>query len=143
MGRLNGDVRAVIEKDAAERAESEEAGDAFYERLKTLEQEGDQEGQLRLRAEQARPAGRVGEFVHSLNVNAARRIIDWSFDDLADMEKGLANSSPEAIRTAPRGPRPAPRSSPTTGSALEAGARSAPPRRRAAQSPSPFSAAAW
>ncbi|MFD5732322.1 hypothetical protein ACFWIY_05775 [Streptomyces sioyaensis] len=89
MGRLDGDVRALIEKDIAERAGSEE-GEAYYERWNTLEQEGNQEGLLRLQAEQARPAGRVGEFVHSLNVDAARRIIDWSFDDLTDIEKGLA-----------------------------------------------------
>lgn len=32
----------------------------------------------------------MGEFVHSLNVNAARRIIDWSFDGLSGIEQGLA-----------------------------------------------------
>lgn len=79
MRRLDGDVGAVIEKDTAKRrAGTEEAGEA--------KRAGDQEGQLRLQAERARPVGRVGEFVHSLNVNAARRMIDWSFDGPSGFE---------------------------------------------------------
>ncbi|MGW1373535.1 HrpF/NolX family T3SS translocon protein [Streptomyces sp. NPDC002446] len=89
MRRLDGDVGALIEKDTAERAESAEEGDGFYERLDTLTEEGDQERLLRLEAEEARPAGRVGEFVHSLNVNAARRIIDWSFDGPSGVAEDL------------------------------------------------------
>ncbi|WEB41721.1 hypothetical protein MOV08_22240 [Streptomyces yunnanensis] len=90
MRRLDGDVGALIEKDTAEQAGAEEEGDGFYERSNALRKEEDWEGLLRLQAEQERPAGRVGEFVYSLNVNAARRIIDWSFDGPSGIEEDVA-----------------------------------------------------
>ncbi|MFF7233371.1 hypothetical protein [Streptomyces sioyaensis] len=91
MTRLDDDVRGLVEKDSAERDGSMgERGDAFYERLDTMRKEGDREGLLRLGAQRERPAGRVGEFVHSLNVNAARRMIDWSFDGPSGIGKDLA-----------------------------------------------------
>ncbi|MEV7418609.1 hypothetical protein [Streptomyces sp. NPDC089919] len=91
MRRLDGDVAAMIEKD-------QEAGlgdtlspydDAYFERMNVLERDGDEEGLLRLQAEGGRPAGRVGEYLHSLNVNAARRMVDWSFDGPTGMGDGL------------------------------------------------------
>ncbi|MFJ9615315.1 hypothetical protein [Streptomyces noursei] len=89
MRRLDEDVQAVIEKDTAAQVGSGEEGAAHYERWDRLSKEGDREGLLRLEAERARPEGRVGEFVHTLNVNAARRIIDWSFDGPSGVEEAV------------------------------------------------------
>ncbi|WP_267033313.1 hypothetical protein [Streptomyces sp. NBC_00091] len=88
MDRLDGDVRTLVEKDALEGAGSG-TRDGFYEKLNALEEDGDYEGAVRLQAEAGRRAGRVGEYTHSLNVNAARRIIDWSFDGPSGVGDGV------------------------------------------------------
>ncbi|MCJ0874237.1 hypothetical protein [Streptomyces sp. AP-93] len=61
-----------------------------------MEEEGRLDEVLRMRAIRSRPAGRVGEFVHSLNVSSARRIIDQSLSG-SDLSAKLPAEERELI----------------------------------------------